>query len=214
MAVSDSLSSAVVPEVDPSINRVTIHIPWHDPDELAEWLRDVRRLFGVHPALRVEAWQIDPEPLLKPGCRVRLVGFAEQIDHRLVRSFRVESLSNGWLFKDDGGWLESFEITWEAHPQQGSALTLKERYRLSDGDPVAEAERQLESRHGLIPWSGAIRSHLRWRRFLGGWFVGRRLLDWFATLAPSHRRIARLLGWSTLLDLLLLGLALLFWRPV
>lgn len=196
----------------PDHNWVTVEIPGWQPDAVAAWLRETRRLFGLHPFLRIDHWEARPDDRLQPGWHCRFTAWNALNGVTATRTMQAEPLPDGWRMTFDTGWLAALEWRWEPHGNHGTALTCTEIYH---PEPTTDPERNtrlLESRSGLLPWSLAIRRHLRWRRFLRGWTLGGRLLDRFARLCPAHRRLARLLLWSSLLELALLFLGLLLWR--
>lgn len=193
-------------------NQVTVQIPGWSPAEVTVWLGDARRLFGLHPDLRIDHWQADPDGGLQSGWQCHMTFLNERNGIAASRRMRATPLNNGWRIDFDTGWLAAIEWHTAPHDPEGTALSCIEIYHPRPEDPREQVDRLKESQSGLIPWSLALRRHLRWHRFLGRWTVGSRFLRWFATLVPAHRRIARLLVWSSLLELALLFVGLLCWR--
>ncbi|MBF0340600.1 MAG: hypothetical protein HQL95_06490 [Magnetococcales bacterium] len=193
-------------------NWVTIHIPWWPPEKVGEFMRDGRRLMGLHPWVRVERWRATGERL-EAGWQGEMSCCHEQTGLQAEYHLTWEPLVQGGCLHFDPGWKAGLQIHWESHLEQGTVLTLREHYHPLPEEPETRAAWLKEFDPGLLAWSLGIRRHLFWRARLGCLPPVRWYLEWLTRLAPFQRRFTRLLVWSSVAELLLLILLLLIWQP-
>lgn len=163
------------------------------PAELHAFLADVGRLFRINPWLEFE--RIDP---VRPGTwYLRGQNDANQQAFDLQVTRTADHAPNLLALCYDHGIKRETRFTIEANGN-GSVLTLSDHY---ETPPEAERAQRLEEvDRSLLPWAAALRAHLRrerrWGRLPGyGWCTR----QWLS-MAPRHRRVARLLIWSTVAE--------------
>jgi len=162
--------------------------------EVAEFARDIERLWRLNPHLDIREWQ------------PREDGFNyaahDELADRDIRVAVTVGCSDGRLtLRYAAGLRQATEILVEP-VADGARLVITDHYpRIEDPqDPrLAEVDRT------LVPWVAAIRRHLlarrRWGRLplispLWRWWNEHFLLH----MAPRNRRIVRLLVWISLLE--------------
>ncbi|MEO5332778.1 MAG: hypothetical protein H7839_12205 [Magnetococcus sp. YQC-5] len=186
---------------------VTIHLPWLTPGQVALMLdNNLEFLFRLNPFLRVDHWEADLA-CGRAGGVIRCCFFNEMNGLNTEYSLTAEPVPQGWLLHYDRGWKRCLELCWEPHVEIGTTLTFVEYYH-PVANEVERTERLKEVDHSLVPWARAVRRYHRWHTALGWLPPARWYLDWLPVLAPHHRRMARLLIWSSIVEVLLLFLIL------
>ena len=174
---------------------VTLAVPIA-PDALFEFLKNTERLFRLNPYLDIRKWEGRPE-----GKQHHLEALNELNGVMYHLDLNLESLGNRHFFlRYSQGLKASLEVAVESATDSNQAiLTLREHYHQVS---IATQEQQLkEIDHSLIPWGKAIvvyiRGMQRW-----GWFWPYRWYQekFWLGMRPTHRRIARLIAWVTLLE--------------
>jgi hypothetical protein len=178
-----------VPPGDSARAETVLPLP---PAELAEFVRDLERLWRLNPHLDIRDWQ------------PREDGFAcaahDELADRDVESWVTANGDDSRLtLRYATGLRQATEIVVET-VAVGSRLIVIDHYpRIEDPqDPrLAEVDRT------LVPWVAAIRRHLLARR-RWGWLPGWRWWNehFLLHMAPRNRRIVRLLVWISLLEFL------------
>jgi hypothetical protein len=98
-------------------------------------------------------------------------------------------------------WAEGLKIATEIRISPhagGTTLTIKDIYQLPEGEPDEETLREVDK--SLTPWGIAIRRHVLNRARWGGLPFYGKIMRWFYAMPPRHRRISRLIAWSTLIE--------------
>lgn len=179
------------------------------PQRLYDFLSDTERLFRLNPHLEIEAWLPQDD---QAGTRTyRWSGLNESNGCRSEVCIRAEALVDnaGCMLLYDSGLKRATEFR-IAPAAGGSLLTVTDHYH-----PVANDsdERLKEVDRSLVPWLGAIRSHLRGLARFGGvpgyrWWAERIMLG----MVPRQRRIVRMITWVSVLEFAVFVLvALIFW---
>jgi hypothetical protein len=177
--------------------------------QLLVFLSDIERLFRLNPHLEIAAWRKEPQG---PGTHnYWLSALNEMNGCRSEVAIQSSSLgeSTGYILAYDRGLKQSTELRIEA-AAGGSLLTITERYH-----PVLDEtdERLKEVDRSLIPWTAAIRRHLKGLARFGGlpgyrWWTESFMLG----LPPRQRRIVRMTVWVSALEFVVfLCVALIFW---
>jgi len=169
------------------------------PEDLFHFLQDVERLFRLNPYFKIESWLEEPGPF-RPGKRYRLDCLNEMNGVRSELTLTLENLTEerGYSLRYDQGLKCATEVFLEADGS-GTRLTLKDHYHTPEG-PDRE-ERLKEVDRSIVPWAASLHGYLRglgrWSWFPPyHWYKNRFWLG----MSPSHRRITRLIVWSTLLE--------------
>ena len=173
---------------------VTLEIPASSV-ELFEFLKNTERLFRLNPYLDIKHWEEK-----EGGQQMHLQALNEMngVDYDL--HINLESMQPGisFLLGYSQGLKKALEISLQAAPIPGkSILTLREHYH-----QAWQGEAQLkEIDHSLIPWGNAIRLYVRAMK-AWSWFWPYRWYKekFWLSMRPTHRRIARMLVWVTLLE--------------
>jgi len=179
------------PAGDSAHAETTLPLPAAD---LADFVRDVERLWRLNPHLEIRDWQ------------PREDGFSyaahDERDGRPIAAWvTVDTVRDGpgchLILTYAAGLRQSTEIS--VHPvAEGAHLVVIDHYpHIEDPqDPrLAEVDRT------LVPWVAAIRRHLLARRrwsWLPGWHWWNE--HFLLHMAPRSRRIVRLLVWISVLE--------------
>lgn len=172
------------------------------PAALLDFLADGERLWRLNPYLKIDRWQARPDGFA-------LVGVNEANACPIDVCVRREPTAEGWRAIYERGLKRETEFA-VAPRQGGSLLVVTERYA-----PVAGADdpRAKEADPSLVPWIAALRRHLVARQRFGrlpGWrWWHERFLP---SLAPSQRRIVRLLIGITAIEFLVFLVLVLIWQ--
>jgi hypothetical protein len=185
------------PEAGDDAAWVTVATPLAPP-ALVALTHDPQRLLRVNSQWTFLAWEtLGPE-------RVRFAIDNASNGRRWETEAHVERLPDGLRLEYAQGLKASTLLRAEAAPG-GSLLRIVENY---DRLPAAERTARLaEVDRSLTLWGRDLYRHLRaWSRWSGvapwRWYVERRWLP----MKPQARRIVRLLFWTTVVELALIGL--------
>lgn len=175
---------------------VTLEIPAPQA-ELFVFLQDIERLFRLNPYLDIQQWAAR-----EAGHRFHLTALNEMngVSHDLDIGVESNQPDTRLMLRYGQGLKDALDITLQAAADPAKTiLTLREHYH----QPTPELrEQQLkEIDHSLIPWGNAIRLYVRGlRRWSWFWpYRWYRERFWLG-MRPTHRRIARMIGWVTLLE--------------
>jgi len=175
---------------------VTLEIPV-SALELFAFLKNIERLFRLNPYLDIKQWEEKAE-----GQAFHLVALNEMNGVNYDLDICVEAMQPDTriLLRYGKGLKDALEITLQtvATPDK-VMLTMREHYHQTTTE---EREQQLkEIDHSLIPWGNAIHLHLRsMRRWSWFWPYRWYREKFWLGMRPTQRRIARMLGWITLLE--------------
>jgi hypothetical protein len=165
---------------------------------LADFLVDVERLFRLNPYLEIESWQAGQGPFVA-GKRYRLVALNEMNGLRQDLEMTLEAVEPwGYVLSYGHGLKRSTRVAWESEAG-GCRLTLRDEYHAPSEAECAEGLKAVD--RSLVPWAASVLGYLlRYRRWSWlppyRWYAGRYWLG----MSPRHRRIARLIIWTTLLE--------------
>lgn len=173
---------------------VTLAIP-ASPAAMALFLKSIERLFRLNPYLDIKQWDVLAED------RFHLTALNEMNGISYDLELALESQEDmHYLLRYSQGLKQALEVSVEAGSDPSSAvLTLREYYFKSES---ALDEQQLkEIDHSLIPWGNSIHTYVKGMR-RWSWFWPYRWYreKFWLGMRPTHRRIARLIGWVTLLE--------------
>lgn len=187
---------SVVGEAQRNTAWVTIEIPVC-PGRLFDFLQDTQRLFRLNPYLDIRKWE---ELISEKQFHLKALNEMNGVTYDLL--ITVESIQPGASIslKYDKGLKRALEITLQPSAS-GSILTLREHYHAPTGEGEDQEQQLKEVDHGLIPWAQSIRQYLlRMKRWGWCWpYRWYRERFWLG-MRPTHRRIARMLIWGTLLE--------------
>jgi hypothetical protein len=175
---------------------VTLEVP-ASPAELFVFLQNIERLFHLNPYLDIKQW-VESEA----GRRFHLQAMNEMNGVHYDLDINVESNEPDSRLKlrYSQGLKAALEITLQgAGSPDKTILTLREHYH----QPTPEQrEQQLkEIDHSLIPWGNAILAYVRGlRRWAWFWPYRWYREKFWLGMRPTHRRIAGMIGWVTLLE--------------
>ena len=175
---------------------VSIEIPV-SPDRLFDFLQNTERLFRLNAYLDIRKWEE-----LSAGKQFHLQALNEMNGVAYDHVITVETVQPGAsiFLSYDKGLKRALEITLQPGAS-GSILTLREHYHAPPTGGEYQAEQLKEVDHGLTHWAASIRKYAlgleRW-----GWFWPYRWYRerFWLSMRPTHRRIARMLIWVTLLE--------------
>jgi hypothetical protein len=176
----------------------TVSLPL-PPAGLFHFLQDVERLFRLNPYLKIESWREEPGPF-RPGKRYHLDCLNEMNGVRSELAVTLEDVTagQGYSLRYDRGLKRATEVLLE-EDGSGTRLTLKDHYHTPEG--ADREERLKEVDRSIVPWAASLHGYLlgldRWSWLPPyRWYKNRVWLG----MSPSHRRITRLIVWTTLLE--------------
>lgn len=192
-------SSVDQPEEDSAW--VSVEVPLSS-GEVYAFFQNIERLFRLNPHLEIKSWQEDMPGKIYPGKQIRVESLNEMNGMQQNIMMRVGKVQpDGALSLSYGSGLKQATVfTVQGLTTASSRLVVKEHYPSEIS--VAEREARLhEVDTSLLLWGAAIRSYLM-RRARWGWLP---FFSWLQDtfwlgMAPRHRRIARLLIWTTALE--------------
>lgn len=188
----------------------TVAIP-HTLQASLKFLANVERLFRLNPHLEIHHWQ-ETSAAFVPGKQIEVKMLNEMNGVYYDVILTLESISDTSVrLSYNTSFKEYLEINIAAGPDNTSTLTLVERYRTL---PAEEHQQRLsEVDRGLSLWAVAIRQYLigmqRWQ-----WLWPYRWYreGFWLKMIPRHRRIARLIWWTTLLEFIVfIFVAVIYW---
>ncbi len=173
---------------------VTLEIPL-PPDALFDFLQNTERLFRLNPYLDIRTWQERAA-----GKQFHLAALNEMngVVYDLVITLESVQFGTRLFFSYGSGLKRALEITLQPCAA-GSVLTLREHYH-----PITDENREAQLQevdHSLTPWGTSIWQYLSDLKRWGGFWPYRWYREnfWLA-MRPTHRRIARMLIWITVLE--------------
>lgn len=188
---------------------VTLAIP-APPEELTVFLKNVERLFRLNPYLDIKQW----EELADNRFHLKALNEMNGVHYDLDIALESQQGMRAFL-RYSQGLKAALEVTIEAGSDSKNAiLTLREYYHKTES---ALDEQQLkEVDHGLVPWGNCIRAYVQGMR-RWSWFkpyCWYREKFWLG-MRPTHRRIALMLGWVTLLEFVVfLFIFVIYWSEL
>ena len=206
-AIPDAIS-----EAQKNTAWVSIEVPV-PPDRVFNFLQNTERLFRLNPYLDIREWKeiSGGFPFNTPlrGKRFHLKALNEMNGVAYDLLITIESIQPGARFflnyqgYDKVVLKRALEITLQPGVRGlgGSILTLREHYHAPPTEGEYQEQQLKEVDQSLFPWASSIRQYLlrleRW-----GWFWPYRWYRerFWLSMRPTHRRIARLLVWVTVLE--------------
>lgn len=180
---------------------ISVELPLSQSDAYS-YIQRTELLFRLNPYLEIKSWQEDAPGRIYPGKNIRLDSLNEMNGMAQTMTLSVSDVRPdvSYSLSYDRGLKQATIFTVEGITPVACRLTVKERYLA--GISVAEREARLnEVDKSLVPWGEAIHKHFA-RRARWGWlpFFGWLQDSFWAGMAPRHRRISRLLIWTTALE--------------
>jgi hypothetical protein len=158
--------------------------------ELADFVRDVERLWRLNPHLDIRNWQPREDGF---ACAAR-----DELADRDVTVAATVEVGDGRLMLHYADGLRQATGILVEPVADGARLVITDHYPRID-DP--QDPRLVEVDRTLVPWVAAIRRHLLARRgwgWLPGWLWWNE--HFMLRMAPRSRRIVRLLVWISVLE--------------
>ena len=180
---------------------IRVELPLSQRDAYAI-IQQTELLFRLNPHLEIKSWQEDAPGKIYPGKQIYLDALNEMNGMKQPMTLSVSDVQPdiSYTLSYDRGLKQATIFTVEGITPVSCRLSVKERYPAEIS--VAEREARLnEVDKSLVPWGEAIHgyfiSRARW-----GWLP---FYNWFKDsfwlgMVPRHRRIARLLIWTTALE--------------
>ncbi|MCR4302699.1 MAG: hypothetical protein NUV63_00535 [Gallionella sp.] len=180
---------------------VAVDLPLSQGDAYS-FIQRTEFLFRLNPYLEIKSWQEDAPGRIYPGKKIRLDSLNEMNGMAQTMTLSVSDVQPGisYSLSYDRGLKQNTIFLVESITPDSCRLTVKEIY--PSGISPAEREARLnEVDKSLVPWGAAIHNYFArcarwgWLPFFG-WFQD----SFWAGMAPRHRRISRLLIWTTALE--------------
>ncbi len=170
--------------------------------ELYAFIQNTERLFRLNPFLQIKFWQEDAPGKIFAGKQIRVDCMNEMngLTQSLTLSVSDVQPELSFTLNYDSGLKKATIFSVQPVGSASSKLVLKELY--PDELSTAEREKRLnEVDNSLLPWGAAIHSYFK-RRSRWGWLPFYSWLQnsvWLG-MTPRHRRISRLIIWTTVLE--------------
>ncbi|OFZ68344.1 MAG: hypothetical protein A2V79_02675 [Betaproteobacteria bacterium RBG_16_56_24] len=180
---------------------ISVELPLSQSDACT-FIQRTELLFRLNPYLEIKSWQEDAPGRIYPGKRIRLDSLNEMNGMAQTMTLSVSDVQPdiSYSLNYDRGLKQATVFTVEGITPVSCRLIVKERY--PSGISPAEREARLnEVDKSLMPWGADIHKYFT-RRARWGWlpFFGWLQDSFWLGMAPRHRRIARLLIWTTVLE--------------
>lgn len=164
---------------------------------LIEFVQNLERLFRLNPYLEIRQWKEESTQGAAKKIQFNALNEMNGVNYDLTLDFS-QITAQEFVVHYSASFKERLEIKiTDTAPH--ATLTLIERYRKL---PADEHQRHLsEVDQGLTPWAVSIKNYIeglaRWGRLpLYRWYKEK----FWLSMSPRHRRIARLLLWTTVLE--------------
>jgi len=180
---------------------INVDLPF-PKEEVYRSISSIERLFRLNPYLEIRSWkETDPGKIFQ-GKNIHVRSLNEMNGMESDVTMVIEDLRPDSSFKINygEGLKQTTSFALETLTPSSCRLTMKENYLTSIS--AAEREARLnEVDKSLVPWGAAIHKYFTRRKRWGslpffGWFQDR----FWMSMVPRHRRIARLLIWTTILE--------------
>ena len=175
---------------------VTIEIP-APPSKVFNFLQNTERLFRLNPYLDISKWE---EISVGKQFHLKALNEMNGVAYDLVITLESIQPDASIFLSYNKGLKRALEIMLQPGAK-GSILTLREHYHEPGGNEENQKEQLKEVDHGLTPWASSIREYLLGLERWGGFWPYRWYHERFwLSMRPTHRRIARMLIWVTVLE--------------
>lgn len=181
--------------------RISVDLPLSSGDVYV-YIQKIERLFRLNPYLEIKSWQEDTPGRIYPGKQIRIDSLNEMngLHQSVCMSVGDVQPDISYSLSYDSGLKQATVFTVEGITPVSCRLTVKERYP----SEISSAEREArlnEVDKSLVPWGADIHKYFT-RRARWGWlpFFGWLQDSLWLGMPPRHRRIARLLIWTTVLE--------------
>jgi hypothetical protein len=177
------------------------------PATLLAFCEDIERLFRINPLLEFERW----EQTGADSYHFKGRNLSQDPPFDIDTDLRVDKQADGMLIRYSSGLKSDTRVRVEAEPN-GSKLTIIDNYSGSSEDERRERLNEVDK--SLVPWARYLQEFLvSWRRWswLAPWrWYMRRV---WQPMKPSGRRIAYMLLWITLVEVVvIIAIAIFLWR--
>jgi hypothetical protein len=180
---------------------ISVDLPFPS-GEIYEFLQKLDRLFRLNPYLEIKSWQEDASGRLFHGKQFRVEVLNEMNGLQQSMTVSVSDVQQDVSFRlnYDRGLKQATVFTVQKLGPALSRLVVKELYPAEMNSAEREA-RLNEVDRSLVPWGAAIHSYFS-RRKRWGWLP---FFSWLQDkfwlgMTPRHRRIARMIIWTTVLE--------------
>lgn len=180
---------------------ISVDLPFPS-GEIYEFLQKLDRLFRLNPYLEIKSWQEDARGRLFHGKQIRVEALNEMIGLQQSMTLSVSDVQPDVSFRldYDRGLKQATIFTVQKLGPALSRLVVKELYPAEMS--LAEREARMnEVDRSLVPWGAAIHSYFI-RRTRWGWLPFFKWMQdrFWLGMTPRHRRIARMIIWTTVLE--------------
>jgi hypothetical protein len=170
--------------------------------EVYEFIQKIELLFRLNPHLEIKSWQEEAPGKIYHGKQIYLDSLNEMNGLQPSRTLSVSDVQPDVSFclSYDSGLKQATIFSVQNLGPASSRLVVKELYPA--GMSAAEREARLnEVDRSLVPWGAAMHNYFihqsRW-----GWLP---FFNWWQNtfwlgMMPRHRRIARMIIWTTVLE--------------
>lgn len=180
---------------------VAVELPLSQ-DDAYSLIQRTEFLFRLNPYLEIKSWQEEAPGKIYPGKQIHLDSLNEMNGMAQAMTMSVSDARPGrsYSLSYGRGLKQNTVFVVESITPDSCRWTVKEIYP-SGISPAEREARMNEVDKSLVPWGAAIHKYCV-RRARWGWLP---FFNWFqdsfwAGMAPRHRRISRLLIWTTVLE--------------
>jgi hypothetical protein len=180
---------------------ISVDLPF-PTGEVFTFLQKIERLFRLNPHLEIKSWQEEAPGKIFHGKQIRVEALNEMngLQQRMTLSVSDVQPDVSFCLNYDNGLKQATIFSVQNLGPALSRLVVKELYPAEMS--AAEREARLnEVDRSLVPWGAAIHTHFI-RRTRWGWLP---FFNWWQStfwlgMTPRHRRIARMIIWTTVLE--------------
>jgi len=180
---------------------ITVDLPFPS-GEVYGFIQNIERLFRLNPHLEIKSWQEDASGRSFHGKQIRVDALNEMNGLQQSMNLSVSDFQPDVSFRIDydRGLKQATIFTVQKLGPALSRLAVKELYPAEMSSAEREA-RLNEVDRSLVPWGAAIHSYFI-RRKRWGWlpFFSWLQDEFWLGMTPRHRRIARMIIWTTVLE--------------
>jgi len=195
------MMNKTTPQLGEDSALISVELPLPQ-SEIFSFIQNIEFVFRLNPYLEINSWQENEPGRIYASKPIRFDSLNEMNGVRQAVNMSVTDIKPGisYSLNYETGLKQSTIFTIESLSSASCRLTVKELYPTEIS--VADREERLkEVDKSLVPWGAAIHKYFV-RRARWGWLP---FYNWFQDkfwlgMVPRHRRIARLLIWTTVLE--------------
>ena len=195
------MMTTTVPKSEEDFASVSIDLPLSQ-NNIYSFIKEIDRLYRINPYLEIKSWKEIEKDEINSGKSINaeLLNEMNGMHQALTLSLSEIEPGKSISIKYDSGIKQETIFSVVGITDTSCKLTIKELY-LADLSETEKNARLNEVDKSLVPWGEAIHGYFARRRRWGKLPLFSWLQDQFwLGMPPRHRRIARLVLWTTVLE--------------